>query len=431
MTAEVRSVLFVAAILFGTVSGQIPQSAPTQHVVEHSVKAEVVDSKSQPLRFAFLEMRSQEQGETGVRAAADPGGKVVIPSVQPGRYELSIGAQGLITLSRAMEIDGDEDLGRIVLDADPNVLPASASMIAFGPVESDAPVPSIKSITPLRVFRGSIDSSVVVGKRLRIQVSCSVRLPGMNQRPQRDVALAPVDTSGSFEIPVPRCFGMELAHRELRFSLKDEHDRIIAFLLPLMTPQGYYQSRSGIWLPLKPMMEQSPFNVATFYPEYTDNRSLQATLSIRPDVDRYRAGETIFMNYTLTNTSDEVLLVRYSAWSSDLTWTILDEHGERVPFRLLFDRSGEPFGGGEATRSEVIFPSQSVGGGVNISFLFDLASPGTYRVVARRIVRRPELPGEEQITSSESTFVIVARTPPNLRSVPPNDRYRWWRRRGR
>ena len=45
----------------------------------------------------------------------------------------------------------------------------------------------------------------------------------------------------------------------------------------------------------------------------------------------------------------------------------------------------------------------------NIGVLFALTSPGTYHVVARRIVRRLEVLGEEQIASVPSTFVIVAK----------------------
>lgn len=413
MLSEIRPVLFFAAMLLGTASGQVPYPTPAPQVGGHRVNAEVVDSKGLPLRYAFLELRSQKQGETGVRAAADADGKVVVPSMQQGTYLLSVGAGGFIDLSRTIEIDGDKDLGRIALDADPNVLHASTSVIGFSPAESDAAAAPVKVITTPRVIRGRIESSVVSGRRLMVQLSCSAKPPGMNERPQRDVALAPVDAAGSFEISVPRCSGVEFAHLELRFSLKDEHGGTVALLLPKLTPQGYYQSKIGIWFPLKPWMEQSSLHEAMFFPEFTDNRPLQARISISPFRDRFVDGETIFLNYKLTNTANEVLALSSASFESDFAWIISDDHGKRVPLRLFRDRTGEPLDGNQPVTRSIIFPGESETGMVNMSLLFNLTAPGTYHVLASRIVRRPELPGEEQVTSAESTFVIVARTHPN------------------
>lgn len=75
-----------------------------------------------PVRFAFLELRPERPDGAGMRASASNKGIAVIPSIQPGRYELSVEAGGFYNLSRTIEIDGDVDLGRIRMDADQSSL---------------------------------------------------------------------------------------------------------------------------------------------------------------------------------------------------------------------------------------------------------------------------------------------------------------------
>lgn len=92
--SEIRPVMFFAAVLVSTAFGQIPHTAPTQQTVGHYIKAEIVDSNGLPLRSAFLELRPEESRQAGVRAAASLEGRIVIPSVQRGWYNLSVEAGG-------------------------------------------------------------------------------------------------------------------------------------------------------------------------------------------------------------------------------------------------------------------------------------------------------------------------------------------------
>jgi len=202
-----------------------------------------------------------------------------------------------------------------------------------------------------------------------------------------------------------------LAHRELRLSLQDKHGLTIALLVPKRTLDGYNQSKIGIWLPLTPEVEETPVHEATFIPEFTDNGPLQATLSVSAFKDAFEIGETVFLNTTLTNTSEEVLDVQWPGFSSELDWIISDQEGKRVPLRLSKDRIEEFPGDRRAPRSCLLFPRESLRSTLNMSVLFILTSPGTYHVVARQIVRRCELAGQQQIASQESTFVIVPAKP--------------------
>jgi hypothetical protein len=191
--------------------------------------------------------------------------------------------------------------------------------------------------------------------------------------------------------------------------LKDESGVTIALLLPKTTFEGYYQSRIGIWFPLKPFGEEDPVHEATFFPEFTDGRPLQATISVSQR-DPFVVGERVsLLNATLTNTSEEVLEIPSVGFDGDFDWIISDENGKRVPFHLFKDRTSESSGGRKAQRSRLLFPGESETSYVNIGLLFALNSPGTYHVVARRIVRRLEVLGEEQIASAPSTFVVVAK----------------------
>jgi len=221
----------------------------------------------------------------------------------------------------------------------------------------------------------------------------------MPERPQSDVARLPLDSAGTFEGAVPACTSETLAHRELRFSLKDGAGATMALLLPKGTYEGYRQSRIGIWLPLRASTEQTPVHGATFFPEFTDKRPLRADISVRLPKSRFMAGEQILPSATVTNTSEEVLAQPYS---SDSEWIISDDQGRQVPR----DRTG---GASRTQKTRNLFPGESVGIGANIGFLFNLVSPGTYHVLARLIIRRPDVPGEAQITSGESTFVIAGK----------------------
>lgn len=401
-------VVVIAA--FGLASGQAQESPNSKA----SVRAEVVDANGVPIKSGVLELRPEGQSKAGVRAAASPTGSVVIPFLKPGKYDLSVEATGFNTLSQTIEIDGDQDLGRIAMDIDEDAPMVGPSIFIVGGrtfSEKEIQARAVHLGRKLLVFRGRIAPSPSVnGKQLTVQLSCSEQRPGMPQRPERNVARISVDSSGNFETAIPACSGETLAHRELRLALKDESGVTIALLLPKTTFEGYYQSRLGIWFPLKPLGEEDPVHEATFFPEFTDGRPLQATISVSQR-DPFVVGErTSVLNVTLTNTSEEVLEIPSVGFESNFDWIISDDDGKRVPFHLFKDRRSESSGGRKSQRSRLLFPGESETSYVNIGLLFALTSPGTYHVVARRIVRRLEVLGEEQITSAPSTFVIVAKT---------------------
>ncbi len=396
--------LAIAAAMFA--SALDAQSCLASHgkIENHSVRAEVFDSKGAPLPFAFLELRPRITGEVGARAGTDSAGGVSIPSIQPGCYELSVEAGGFMILARTITIDGDKDLGRIVMDADPNVMWGSSGAIVGNPPEPALDIPPVPvpfNTPPL--IRGQIQSASLAGRRrLTAQLSCSEQLPQKPERPQWEVARLPVDDTGRFEGPVPPCPGEMLAHWELRFSLKDEHGATIALLLP---GAGIDQSKIGVWLPLTMPFEPAPVRDVTFFPEFTDNRPLQATLSLSPPGRAFHVGQMVLLNLILTNTSDEVIDVSSSI--EDINWIISDDHDQRVAYRLFRDRTANPSRGNQTLRSVLLFPGESQTAGINVSLKFDLTAPGTYHAVARRDVRRFEIPGEEQITSAATAFVIL------------------------
>jgi hypothetical protein len=401
MTIE-RPALALAAIIFIL-------SASGQGLRPSTVRAEVVDSSGAPVRFAFLQLRPQKQDEVGLRVAASAAGIVSLPAVQPGRYELTVEAGGFNTLSETIDIEGDKDLGHVVMDADPTVLHVSAGSL-IDPDEDSSPahptdlgVITVQASMPL-MFRGRIEPSYLAsGGRSAVQLACFEQRPGMPLQPKGDKSRISVNDAGVFETAVPICTGDKLAYRELRFSLQDEGSLTTAILIPKMEPHGYYQSRTGISLPLKPLVDQIPVHEATFFPEFTDNRALQARVSIGPWKDHFVAGETVYLSGTLTNTSDEVLAVPSTYVFSDVSWRISDDSGKEVPSRE------QPENGGAAPRVDLLFPGQSETFMVNVSFLFSFSSAGTYHVVARPLVRRPDFPGAEQTTSAESTFVITEK----------------------
>src|SRR5579871_97773 len=368
MSFATHSVVFTMIGIFGIASGQVQQFPNSQA----SVEAEIVDAKGVPVTFATLELRPDGQNKAGVRVGTSPKGRVVIPSLEPGKYDLSIEARGFKTLSQKIEIAGDKDLGRIAMDADPNVLKVSGHVaIKVFPENATHMPPAPVATIPL-TFRGHIESSSVLSeKRLTVQVSCSEQRPGMPERPQREVARIPLTLAGVFEDLVPPCSGDRLAHRELRFSLKDENDATIALLLPKSGLEGYYQSRIGIWLPLKPFVEEYAHE-ATFFPEFTDNRPLRATLSVSQR-DPFEAGEqTSLLIVTLTNTSEEVLEIPSVGFLDDIDWIISDDNGKRVPYHLFMDRTSESSAGRKSECSTLLFPGQSQTSYVNIGLLFTL-----------------------------------------------------------
>jgi len=367
-----------------------------------SVKAQLSGPDGSPLEYGVLELRANGAGH---RAAADASGRVLIPAVSPGKYELSIEGGGFLNLSRSIGIIGDTDLGSIKLENDPDVIHAGSLTICCGTTipPSTAPVRT----HPPRVLRGVLGApSVFKGQQVEVQVACAEKRPGMNQRPPWNVARTPLHEEGYFELPVPDCFGPELAHRELLFSLKDQRGKTLALLLPQANPSGYFQSRLGIQFSPKAFIEEDASHATTFFPEFTDNRPLRAELSVRPSKDHFSPRDTILVNYRLKNTSAEALSVR--RLMSDVVWTIKDKQGKLVPFRLAGDRLGN-LDGEHAGRVEFLFPGESISGMVNVSFRFDLEHPGTYQVTARLAVGRPELPGAEQVVSAPAKFAVDAK----------------------
>jgi hypothetical protein len=371
-----------------------------------SVKAQFVGSDGAPIRSAFIELRPEGHHD-GVRVSGDSNGRVVA-STAAGRYDLTIMAAGFNNLSRTITLNRDVDLGRVAMDADPNILHVSgASVCCIDPQDSSPKKDEPKTVAigsnPV-VFRGCIrPASALNSRRLNVQVSCSEQRPTLPQRPPIDMVRVPVDETGHFEVGVPPCFNEMLAHRELRFSLKDEGGATVALLLPKTTAEGYKQSRFGVWLPLETPIPQMSNREAAFYLEFTDNRPLRATITVSASITP--APGPPYLRAVLTNTSDEVLSISSPDFVSDYAWIISDDAGKRVPFRLFMDRTGEP-PDRKMPRSRFLFPGDSETAEVNIGLFFNFSSPGTYHVLAKRIVRRPELLGEEQIFSPESTFVI-------------------------
>jgi hypothetical protein len=337
-------------------------------------------------------------------AIAGSDGKVILRSVRPGAYSLSIQAGRFYYLSRKITINNDIDLGRILLVPDPDILP--------GRIAGPPPLSTVeesrfynKDDYP-RSIRGRIKpASFFTGRRLMVQLSCSVRLPGLPERPPIDVTMVPVDETGGFVAPVPECSEDLLAHREIRFCLKNKEKRIVALMLPKLTGSGYYQSRFGIWLPVKSVSPEET-QEGEFALEYTDNRPLQASISVTSS----SWGGLLVI---LTNTSDEVIAVRPAEtdFFSDPDWIILDEHGGRVPLRLFRDRTREQTEE-RLGAQRFLFPGESETYDVNIRLEFELNAPGTYRAIARRIIGRPELPGVQVIVSPQSTFVITSEKRP-------------------
>ena len=406
---EIVSIVFLSALVQQQPVVAQVVSRQTQKLVE--IRAEVVGAGVQPLRYGALELQSQEHQEVSLRANITKTGGVAI-LVRPGKYNLSVKAGGVLTLSEEIDIDSDKNLGSIVMDTDPNVIMAPSAVCCNGSAIGQEPDASMIPLSkPTWTLRGRIEpASLFSGNHLWVQLSCSEKLPGMPERPQFDVARFPLDGTNAFAIPVPPCSGATLAHRELRAALKDEDGKTVALLLPRATASGYYQSKIGIWLPLKPVIEAT-LHEATFIPEFTDNRPLRANLSIKPVNGPFRVGEMVFLQATLTNTSDEALTTSLSSSEplSELAWNITDDTGQAVPFHLLRDRTEEPLRTHSMDRSHLLFPGESETYGVNVGFLFDLTSPGTYHAVVRKVVRRPEVPGEEQISSEPSVFVIVGK----------------------
>src|SRR5437763_1003569 len=84
-------------------------------------------------------------------------------------------------------------------------------------------------------------------------VQADVKLSDGGQT-QTDLGLVAVDDTGAFQMPIPECSNDRLAHRELRCALKNEAGQTLALLLPKMTANGFYQSRFGVWLPVKAVL---------------------------------------------------------------------------------------------------------------------------------------------------------------------------------
>jgi hypothetical protein len=401
MASSNQCFIAFSILLLGATSGQSNPGAPTvdgaQSETEgYSVQADVKLSDSGQTQPSMIELRPKGGGRSSI-AVADSTGRVVVKSVSPGTYDLAIEAVGFNTLSRTIRIAGDIDLGRVVMDPDPNILHTHSHGLesGFTPNRIIDHKPDLRPSS----LRGRITPAPLSsGKRLAVQLSCSEQMPGLPQRPQTDLGLIAVDDTGAFQTPIPECSNDRLAHRELRFALQNQAGQTLALLLPKMAANGFHQSRFGVWLPVKPVLPDLQ-NEAVLAPEFTDNRPLQAKISVT-------SSSWGGLQATLTNTSDEVIAVRPADFFSDLDWIILDEHGERVPFRLFRDRTGEQTEE-RLLRNRLLFPGESEAFDVNIKLQFELDAPGAYRAVARRIIRRPELPGEQQIVSPEFTFVIA------------------------
>jgi hypothetical protein len=372
---------------FGQGKATSTQTAQTE-TGTFSIQVEVIGQTGTAIETAVLALRSSD-GDESV-ALVDSSGRAILSSIRQGRYEVTVEAAGFKNLSRTITITKSVDLGRIPMERDPDILHVhSHGEPPVNPLilrEESARQPSI---------RGRIlPSAFFTGKSLTVQLSCSEQRPGEPQRPPMDREQASVDDTGSFLAPVPECLNGTLAHREIRFSLKDSSGHTVAFLLP---HHGYQQSRFGIWLPVKAYIIPTA-SERSFYMEFADNHVLTASIALA-------STSYGFLQATLTNTSDEVLAVSQGLGLEDYDWIISDARGNRVPFRLFRDRMGEQIPR-EPPRRRFLFPGDRETEVVNIGLLFRLESPGTYRAVARRIIERPELPGREQITSPEITFVV-------------------------
>jgi hypothetical protein len=408
-------IAFALAMLGAASSAQTSQSTAATDRQQaqagpYSVKAEVHGSDGAASNSASLELRGRG---TSVRltANADSTGKIVLQPVQRGTYDLSIEAVGFNVLSRTIKISGDIDLGRVLMDRDTDPLPVHHPHDVALSLPADESRPAHKTLNEYPdILRGRIaPASFFTGKRLMVQLSCSEQPPGLPQLPPIDMSLVAVDENGGFETPIPDCFYNSLAHREIRFCLKQRDGRIVALMLPKRNAVGYYQSRLGIWLPVKSVLPQEmmkslfpqEMHEAEFALEYTDSRPLQASISVtNPSWGRLDA--------TLTNTSEEVIAISSPIdFLHGYDWVITNDRGNRMPRRIFWDRTGEqadgPFG-----PSHFLFPGESETEEWEIAQEFNLWQfPGTYHAVARRIIRRPELPGEQQIGSPELTFVIT------------------------
>jgi hypothetical protein len=142
-------IVFAALLLFLSASAQIRDSsgpptpeAPQRQTDGYYVRCEVAGPDRHPVRGGFVELRLLGDGEPTARSPISLTGSTTIPSIQPGQYDLSFEAGGFLTVSRTIKIDGDKDLGRIVLDVDPDVLYASSGALLVRTDTEHRQVPS-------------------------------------------------------------------------------------------------------------------------------------------------------------------------------------------------------------------------------------------------------------------------------------------------
>lgn len=193
----------------------LPSAVPTNVRAEQSqpqsyiLMVDLVALDGAPIQYAFMELRPAGSNK-GIRVSGDLNGHIVA-STPAGRYSLTIEAGGFNNLSRTITITQDVDLGRIVMNVDPNVVPAGPSALLLDlrdpSPKQDKPQTVVTGSNP-EVFRGRIQpASAIQGSRLEVQVSCSEQPPGLPQRPQIDIGRVPLDGSGAFELEVPLCSG--------------------------------------------------------------------------------------------------------------------------------------------------------------------------------------------------------------------------------
>ncbi|MFN7994676.1 MAG: carboxypeptidase-like regulatory domain-containing protein [Bryobacteraceae bacterium] len=302
------SALSCAALLFGIASGQ--SSARREHSQTYTVKGQLVAPNGGPVRFVTLELRPERRGGLGAKVSADVTGHIVVPVIPPGRYQLSIEGGYFKTLSRTLRVTGDVDLGPIYLQANPEMGWSSGSSILIVPEPKfdygDSGKVELVGFRPTPILRGRIPSlSITKGTRLSVRVSCLEERRGLPPDSQIELANVPLTSGGTFELANPYCAGDTFAYRELHFSLIDEQKSTAALLLPKPSYHGYDQSNFGISIPLK---RDRTFGQETiFAPVFMDNRPFHAEVSIHPVERTFIVGQTVLLNATVTNTSEEVL----------------------------------------------------------------------------------------------------------------------------
>ncbi len=233
------------------------------------------------LQYGSLELRRRGSDAGEVRAVTSAW-ELKLSGVTPGAYDLYISAPGFNNLTQTITINRDIDLGRIFMDRDPTIrfFAGSGSFLHVpDPRKQVEQTSKVEAGEQLRTVRGRIQAaSFFEAKPLTVQVSCAAKAPALPPSPQVDLSLVVVDDTGSFEVANPDCSGESLAHRELRFSVRDVTGKTVALLLPMDTMNEYRHSKCGLWLPLAPLVPGLPTYEAIFEQQLTDSCPMDSEL---------------------------------------------------------------------------------------------------------------------------------------------------------